>query len=134
MKMGSSDTMIRRCASRICPKEAGWALLTAGVVGLGVPGVVGTHRREPMSGMGQTEKVRHRRRHGRLTSNNGNIWRQAGTAVPCQARSSAGCSTARNYCAAPSATISNGAKMLDRRSGVGGIVHVRPALRICSSL
>jgi hypothetical protein len=24
--------------------------------------------------------------------------------------------------------------MLDRRSGVGGIVHVRPALRICSSL
>ena len=38
MKMGSSDTMIRRCASRICPKEAGWALLTAGVVGLGVPG------------------------------------------------------------------------------------------------
>src|SRR6516225_7086939 len=29
----------------------------------------------------QTEKVRHHRRHGRLTSNNGIIWRQAGTAV-----------------------------------------------------
>ena len=56
MKMGSSDTMIRRCASRICPKEAGWVLLTAGVVGLGVPGVVGTHRREPMSGMGHQER------------------------------------------------------------------------------
>jgi hypothetical protein len=28
----------------------------------------------------------------------------------CQLRSSAGCSTARNYCAAPSATISNGAQ------------------------
>ena len=26
------------------------------------------------------------RRHDRLTSNNGNIWRQAGTAVPCQSR------------------------------------------------
>ena len=79
--VGHDDTALR---SRICPKEAGWALLTAGVVGLGVPGVVGTHRREPMSGMGQTEKVRHRRGRGRLTSNNGNIWRQAGTAVPCQ--------------------------------------------------
>ena len=79
--VGHDDTALR---SRICPKEAGWALLTAGVVGLGVPGVVGTHRREPMSGMGQTEKVRHRRRHGRLTSNNGNIWRQARTAVKCQ--------------------------------------------------
>ena len=78
--VGHDDTALR---SRICPKEAGWALLTAGVVGLGVPGVVGTHRREPMSGMGQTEKVRHRRRHGRLTSNNGNIWRQAGAAVRC---------------------------------------------------
>src|SRR6516164_10391685 len=33
-----------------------------------------------------------------------------------QSRSSAGCSTARNYWAAPSATISNGAKMLDRPS------------------
>ena len=32
----------------------------------------------------QTEKVRHRRRDGRVTSNNGNVWRQAGTAVPCQ--------------------------------------------------
>jgi hypothetical protein len=37
-----------------------------------------------MSGTGQTEKVWHRLRHGRLTSNNGNIWRQAGTAVLCQ--------------------------------------------------
>ena len=37
-----------------------------------------------MSELGQTEKIRHRRRRGRLTSNNGNIWLQAGTAVPCQ--------------------------------------------------
>ena len=34
------------------------------------------------------EKVRYRRRHGRLTSNNGIIWRQAGTAVPCQSTKS----------------------------------------------
>jgi hypothetical protein len=42
----------------------------------------------PMSESGQTEKDRHRRMQARLTSNNGNIWRQIGTAVPCHKRSS----------------------------------------------
>ena len=44
-----------------------------------------------MSESGQTEKVPHRHGHGRLTSNNGNIWRQAGTAVPCHERTKCPC-------------------------------------------
>jgi hypothetical protein len=32
----------RRSASSSCQKEAGWLLITAGVVGLVVPGVLGT--------------------------------------------------------------------------------------------
>ena len=39
---------------------------------------------ESMSELGQTEKDRHRRRHSRLTSNNGSVYREIGTAGECQ--------------------------------------------------
>jgi uncharacterized membrane protein YbaN (DUF454 family) len=42
MKSGSSEAADAALRIADLPKEAGWALITAGVVGLVVPGVVGT--------------------------------------------------------------------------------------------
>jgi hypothetical protein len=41
MKRGSSDDDDAALRIAHLPKEAGWALITAGVVGLAVPGVIG---------------------------------------------------------------------------------------------
>ena len=42
MKIRSSDDDDAALRIAHLPKEAGWALVTAGVIGLAVPGVVGT--------------------------------------------------------------------------------------------